>query len=560
MRTRKTVLRMVVLLICAAMFSLTFTGVYATDIGPYEIIDGGCVESIEIEEERKISGEVDYFRAIVNSHIQGLEEREAIPYRTFGAIGSKNTKMFVYSVGSKDNLDYSRGTVKEIVERFEQENPGWNALAAINGDFFDIETKKTESMGEPEFPMVQAGDVYKTNFLLSTGISIGRGIVGTNDAGEMIYCTVGSKYRELGYGTLMRYSSKYSLQIYGEHRTNTIAEYPAYPDSKPVKSRITFITPDSYPRDLSGTTVFVLKCDTYRRSHVGMNGEELGTTGYYFKGEITEVRQGTKNDIPPKGYVYVSTLIPDSYDLLNVGTYLKCQQNLTDEWADVTNAIGFKQQILANSQCLLKNAYGTYNTSGDPLTRDWTEDIYDYPYCWKDRTAIGFRADNTPVLLVVKKSLHEGTYKNLGASYYEIAEQLKSLGCVNGFLLDGGGSSTFVVRNEDGTFSNAHIGEGSDGRPVANAVILAVRDENASEPEYDEEVEVVLPTDPATERKTEKKNDRKTDLNVTESENSTSYTDTAKTSGCRSAFVAPLSMVTLGCCAIFTAIKKKRRN
>jgi hypothetical protein len=85
----------------------------------------------------------------------------------------------------------------------------------------------------------------------------------------------------------------------------------------------------------------------------------------------------------------------------------------------------------------------------------------------------------------VARSSHTGAHKNLGASYYELGEQLKTLGCVNGFLLDGGGSSTFVVRNPDGTFSNAFVGEGT-GRAVGNAVILAVRDKSVPLPEEEE--------------------------------------------------------------------------
>ena len=525
----------------------------AADVGPYSMIDGGCITAIEMQSESSIGGEVSYFTSVVNSKIQGLDNRASIPYKTYGAIGSENTKMFVYSVGKADGLDFSRATVKQIVERFEEENPGWDALVAINGDFFDIENKLTSSTGEPEFPMIQLGDVYKSNILSG---ATGRGIVGTTADGEMVYYTVGSKYKEMGYGTTFRLENKYAIQFFGENNSNVIAEYPASPDYYPQGTRINFITPDSKARDFIGATVYVVKCDTYRRSHVGINGTEIGTVGYFIEGEIVEVREGKEKEKPAEDEIYIATCIPESYPLLKVGAHIKCQQKLAGAWAEVDNAIGFKQQILANGNCLLKNAYGTYNKGGDQAeTLIWTDDIYEYPFCWKDRTAIGFREDGTPVLLVLRKSSHDGDYKNLGASYYEIAEHLKSLGCTNGFLLDGGGSSTFVIRNEDGSFSDAYVGEGN-GRAVANAVILAVRDESVPEAETDETLEVVLPTEKATEKRTEKATEKPTSSLTTEP--AESETEQSTNGGCGSAIAAPAIVVIASAVALYS-VKKRRR-
>jgi hypothetical protein len=337
-----------------------------------------------------------------------------------------------------------------------------------------------------------------------------------------------------------------------------IAEYPASPDYYPQGTRITFLTPDSKARDLSGATVFVVKCDTYRRSHVGINGSEQGTVGYFIEGDIVEVREGKAKDRPQDGEVYIATLIPESYPLLKVGEHIKCQQKAAGEWAEVENAIGFKQQILADGKCLLKNAYGTYNKGGDQAeTLKWTDDIYEYPFCWKNRTAIGFREDGTPVLLVIKKSSHDGDYKNLGASYYEIAEQLKSLGCTNGFLLDGGGSTTMVLRNEDGSFSNAYAGEGN-GRAVANAVILAVRDESVSEKETDETVEVVLPTEKATEKRTEKKTEKP--IETTATEPAESETEQITSGGCASVVAAPAVVIVTSSVPLIITNKRRRRD
>ena len=158
---------------------------------------------------------------------------------------------------------------------------------------------------------------------------------------------------------------------------------------------------------------------------------------------------------------------------------------------------------------------------------------------------------------MIKKSSHDGDYKNLGASYYEIAEQLKSLGCTNGFLLDGGGSTTMVLRNEDGSFSNAYAGEGN-GRAVANAVILAVRDESVPEKETDEMVEVVLPTEKATEKRTEKATERVSETTATEP--AESETEQITSGGCGSVVAAPAVVVITSLVVVLNVNKRRRRE
>lgn len=532
------------------------TSVFATDANPYGTTKVGCITDIKMESSTVLLGGVKHFTSVVTSHIQGLEDKAAIPYRTYGAIGSEESKMFVYSVGTDDGFDFSRANVKEIVKRFEEENPAWKAVAAVNGDFFDIETVLTPSVGEPEFPMIQMGNVYKSKIL---DTATGRGVVGVTEDGKMLYYTVGDIYKDKGYGTEFKADRNHTLGVYGESRTNIIAGYTVYSDHKLHENRMMFITPDSAPQDFSGATIYVVKCDTYRRAHVGINGTEMGTTSYFIDGEIIEIREGAAYELPPKGYAYFATPYPEHYELLKLGTEVNCQKNIGGEWADVTNAIGFKQQILAEGNLLLKNCYGKYNPSGDYGSTVWTEDIYDYPYCWKDRTAVGFKEDGTPVLLVLKKSLADNDYKNMAASYYEIAEQLKALGCTNGFLLDGGGSSTFVIRNEQGEIVNAYVGEG-DGRAVANAVILAVRDESVPLPEKDEEIEVEVPNLEPTEREPNKK-PAKTDKDSDVSDTASDATEAkGESGGCNSSAAMPALAVGLGVSAVLVSRSRRKRG
>ena len=550
---KRSVKNAAALVLCTVMLLLAVLPIYAENDNPYGVSSVGCITNISVESSTVLHGAVNYFTSTVTSHVQGLEELEAIPYKTYGAIGSQDTRMFVYSVGNAEDDDYSTATVKAIVEAFEAENPQWNAIAAINGDFFDMEATVTATYGEPEFPMIQLGDVYKSTALASM---TGRGLVGTDADGNVVYYTVGAKYEVNGYGTPLTYESGYKLQILGESRNNPVCSYTVFSDAKALSRRMSFITPASEAQDLSGNTVYVLKYDTYRRSHTGINGAEAGTQGYFIEGEVVEVRAGTANEKTPDGYVLFYTPTPELFEHFKLGSYVKCQKVLKDEWADVENAIGFKQQILAEGNILLKNCLGRNNPTGDSSSAAWTEDTYDYPYCSKNRTAIGFRADGTPVLLVIKRSTHNGEYNKLGASYYEIGEQLKALGCVNGFLLDGGGSSTMVIRDENGNFVNAYTGSGGEGREVANAIILAVRDESVEAPKEDETIEIV--TEKYTEKATSKPTEAPSESN---SEPETEATEApAQSSGCGSVIVFPaLTTVLAGSFIVLKAGRRKRR-
>ena len=114
-----------------------------------------------------------------------------------------------------------------------------------------------------------------------------------------------------------------------------------------------------------------------------------------------------------------------------------------------------------------------------------------------------------------------------------------------------------VLRNEDGSFSNAYVGEGN-GRAVANAVILAVRDESVPEAETDETVEVVLPTEKATEKRTEKKTEKPTSSPATEP--AESETEQSTNGGCGSAIAAPAIVVITSAVALISSKKRKNKD
>ena len=90
------------------------------------------------------------------------------------------------------------------------------------------------------------------------------------------------------------------------------------------------------------------------------------------------------------------------------------------------------------------------------------------------RTAVGFNEDSTKVFFVTVDGRQPGF--SVGMSLPELANYMKSIGCHNAVNLDGGGSTTMVVRNKVVNSPSDAAGE----RSVANA-LLAISEIYASE-------------------------------------------------------------------------------
>lgn len=88
------------------------------------------------------------------------------------------------------------------------------------------------------------------------------------------------------------------------------------------------------------------------------------------------------------------------------------------------------------------------------------------------RTAIGRKADGSIILVVndgrVNDSVSKGTYGD------ELAAIMKHAGCVEAYNLDGGGSSTMVIR-EDGVLKTVNVPSDGSARRDSNALLVVTQ-------------------------------------------------------------------------------------
>jgi exopolysaccharide biosynthesis protein len=87
------------------------------------------------------------------------------------------------------------------------------------------------------------------------------------------------------------------------------------------------------------------------------------------------------------------------------------------------------------------------------------------------RTAAGVTSDGTVVLIVVDGRQPEISN---GASLADLAYIMSTLDCVNAINLDGGGSSTFILKNEKGELVTENSPSAGSLRAVANGLMVVL--------------------------------------------------------------------------------------
>ena len=169
-------------------------------------------------------------------------------------------------------------------------------------------------------------------------------------------------------------------------------------------------------------------------------------------GTIVAVSGGQATTVPPDGAVLVARgTAARPFAALPLGTEVTMRIPLPTDWASVTDAV-------SAGPTLVRNGKPIFN-AGEALTpvqlhgRD-------------PRTAIGQRADGAIVMVAV-----DGRQPgwSVGITNWDLAQTLVRHGCITGFALDSGGSTTVAF---DGTVLN-RPSDSYGERPVGEALVIA---------------------------------------------------------------------------------------
>lgn len=146
-----------------------------------------------------------------------------------------------------------------------------------------------------------------------------------------------------------------------------------------------------------------------------------------------------KTEIPKNGFIYV-VFEKNKIDISNIkigdsahfNINYESKNTTTHELSELWNSMDY---VMASTPLLLKN-----NTIVSTIL-ELTSNFYIKKY---PRTAVGVLPDGTWILLVV-----DGNQKtSAGLSLVELANYMKDLGCTDALNLDGGSSSTMIIKNK----------------------------------------------------------------------------------------------------------------
>jgi flagellar hook assembly protein FlgD len=200
------------------------------------------------------------------------------------------------------------------------------------------------------------------------------------------------------------------------------------------------------------TPVWGTKTPATHGTMVVLGGFPPATPRRDLTGVVQQVLTDSSVDVPADGAVLVArgAAARALHDQALVGMPLTIRIPLIDSWASITDAV-------SSGPTLVRNGRPIFN-AGEALTPAQLRGR-------NPRTAIGQRADGTLVMVAV-----DGRQPgwSVGITNWELAQTLVRYGCVTGFALDSGGSTTVAF---DGQVLNRPSDPHGE-RPVGEALVI----------------------------------------------------------------------------------------
>ena len=431
-----------VLVFC--LFSLSLN-IHATDedttvVGPATYVEGDLVEEnllkagvVHQNYTASSSSTLTGFNA-AGSGGGGLNESGKLYPQNVNLLYIPNTTYArVVNWTKTTNYGWARGTVKEIAKDFEAKNPGWKVIAAVNGDFFDIESKK-------DLPLTTTGSFVQNGEVLKT---VGNTVLGfTNN---------GTTNTLIGNGTIA-FTDYFTLRLYDEDN-QLIAE-----------QKVDNINPDSVSTGLT----------LYYSYPTIVSGEGAAATREYNDvayPKNTYVVKTPERCIPYSGGTNGSFFGKGKGSFEEAGELLYTQFAVYSDNAELNSKLADASKIVVQ-----RDVVGDYkeadNISGTGVTLvyDGVANVFNdknrHP-----RTMIGVKADGTLVFCTVDGRQPEDLM--YGMTYDELSALMYHYGCVAAYNMDGGGSTTMVIRegNELRVLNSPSDG---DERKDSNAILVVI--------------------------------------------------------------------------------------
>lgn len=313
--------------------------------------------------------------------------------------------------GKSQGYVWSTQTVNTIANNMSNISGGDVAVAATNGDFY------TFGVGVPHGIFIDNGIILSTSldYYSAFGITYDNEpfIVSHGKILDILFLFNGA-YMKISGINMAHAANAESIMLY----TSTYARGTK-----------------------TGSETYELRCR--------VNSGEVrhgGTVNF----TVEEINDAVGDTTLGDGYIVFSAQGKESIATLkqlSVGETHEITFRFNEFWSNVKFAVGGIDLLLKDGE-----VYSTRDKANQP------------------RTSIGIRADGSVVMATFDG---RGAGDAKGMSYEAAAKAMRALGCVDALNLDGGGSTTFVLRTP-GNMKTEVVNNvsGSSPRQVANALVL----------------------------------------------------------------------------------------
>ena len=399
--TKKVLLNILALLLAVVVF-----------VDPAQVLaaaneysnEGATYRVNEVVDEYDLGFGVKYHREISETKRSGYSGFDAQQVNVLEITPSDDVQLVPYAYLVDDQ--WNAIAVKKAAIEYETRYPGYKVVAAVNGDYFKINDAVRASTGVT----IGQGEYYKT---ISDHSGVNSIAIRNNGSGKQLFTTkVTSQVPVLAiYDANNNIIQEFTInKVNKEPGDNEIAVYYAQRE----KNFGQYVV-----KEKASGVWFVQKGDIAVTSR---------KDSFYGVGKISSFENG-EIEVNKRQFA-IKTNNEQVNALLAVGTKIRVQYEFTDPSVEgIDNFIGFPFTIIENNKVI--NA----DTNRHP------------------RTIIGQRENGDIILAVIDgRQNNKGMY---GVNSYEMAAILGYYGCVDGWNLDGGGSSTLIVRKQPNwTFGN----------------------------------------------------------------------------------------------------------
>jgi len=357
----------------------------------------------------KIVGQIEY---------EGVASNQVINYLGANVSQYENLNVVVGDT-YKPHDSWGRGTIFAHIDDVHKRYPNYQVIGGVNGDFYN--TSITNLNGQP------SGGYIRNFEVIAPGVISTRPLAGFKDDGSVIF-------------GVPCYSG-YQLLVYDEDGA--------------LKKEVAIERINNLPTASDKITVYFDNFDTpisSAHNKVIIDAKETKMDGvrYFGSGELNTM---TELDVTVADHTFVIVGTDFNEDgLITDVDYVVVQRKIGCGFENVRFAVGVYDEIVTN---------------GIPVTylQQGLDPSFKHP-----RTAIGQKADGTVFFVVV-----DGRNKPLGmdgVTLYELAQIMVYFEAVKAYNIDGGGSSTMALLNEENGYDILNTPSDGSVRAVTNSVLI----------------------------------------------------------------------------------------